>query len=101
MAIDFWSGLNIDLVFEIDEETGPSLAIVLDHDELKGVHRIELSKLLDECTTEDFDNADDTDISEIQDLLIPQYEDMRTYLLGLVKLIDEKIELANDFIREN
>ena len=101
MAINFWSGLNIDLSFEIDEEDGPSLAIVLDHDELKGVHRIELSKLLDDCTTEDFDNADDTDISEIQDLIIPQYEDIRTYLLNLVKMIDEKIELANDFFREN
>lgn len=98
MAIDFWSGLNVGVNFDIDEETGSSLMVTLDHDELKGIHQIEFYEILESSLDDDFDST--MTPQEIEDTVLPEFEDIREYLLKCIKLVDQKIILAKEAITD-
>lgn len=98
MGLNIWTGLNVGLEFdEDDNET--NFSFVMDHDDVKGDLIVEFKELLEGTLNENFETAEGIDT--IEEVTIPEFEGMKTYLQECIKMIDEKILEAKGFIEEN
>lgn len=98
MGLNIWDGLNIGLEFD-EDESGQTLSISIDHDDVKGEASIDFYNLLEKELDENFDDADSVEI--VTETVIPEYEGILSYLKKCQALVETKIEEAQGFIREN
>lgn len=79
---------DLDFIISVNEDINPLLTV-------------NLKNIVESYLTGRYDDADDLTSEEIEENIIPEFEDLLNTLDQLKSMVQEKIDEAQDFVAEN